>query len=390
MIDLSVDIGYTSINCDGEMLCGDHIDVVEQKDNSYVVVLADGLGHGVKASILSTLTSKILSTMVASGLPIEECVATVAETLPVCSERGVAYSTFTVLHLLSNDIVEIVQYDNPKVILLRNGKNYEYPFTEQSIGGKRIFSSILKAEENDVFIAMSDGCTHAGIGMGYKFGWSREDIVKFLEASILKEHTAKNISTALVEECERLYDYKAGDDTSVCAVRFRKRQPINVLFGPSYHPEDTDKMMEVFFSKTGKHIICGGTTSTLAAKYLNKELEINLNFNQSNLPPVAHISGVELVTEGVITISRVLEFAKDYLADNAYYKYWSTNLDGASQISRLLFEEATDVNFVVGRAINPAHQNPELPISFNIKMNLIEELTKCLRQMGKQVTVRYF
>jgi len=98
MIDLSVDIGYTFINCHGEMLCGDHIDVVEQEDNSYVVVLADGLGHGVKASILATLTSKILSTMVASGLPIEECVATVAETLPVCSERGVAYSTFTVLH----------------------------------------------------------------------------------------------------------------------------------------------------------------------------------------------------------------------------------------------------------------------------------------------------
>lgn len=390
MIDLSVDIGYTCINCQGEILCGDRVDIVEQEDNSYAVVLADGLGHGAKANILSTLTSKILSTMVASGLPIEECVATVAETLPVSSELGVAYSTFTVLHLLSNDIVEIVQYDNPQVILLRDGKNFEYPITEKIIGGKKILSSIIKAEENDVFIAMSDGCTHAGIGLGYQFGWSREDIVNFLEAKVQQMQTAKSISVSLIEECERLYDYKPGDDASVCAVRFRKRAPVNILFGPSYNLEDTNKMMEIFFSKTGKHIVCGGTTSTLAAKFLGKELEIDLNFNQSNLPPVAKIEGIDLVTEGVVTLSRVLEFAKDYLSGNAYYEYWSTNSDGASKIGRVLFEEATDVNFVVGRAINPAHQNPDLPINFNIKMNLVEELTKCLRQMGKQVTVQYF
>ena len=165
MNDLCADIGYKSINHFGEELCGDHVDVVEENENSTVIVLADGLGSGVKASILSTLTSKIISTMMAEGLPIEECVATIAATLPVCSVRGVAYSTFTIIHLKNNDTAEIIQYDNPHVIVIRDEKNYDYPKTEMNIGGKKIFRTLLKLQENDIFVAMSDGCPHAGIGM---------------------------------------------------------------------------------------------------------------------------------------------------------------------------------------------------------------------------------
>ena len=56
----------------------------------------------------------------------------------------------------------------------------------------------------------------------------------------------------------------------------------------------------------------------------------------------------------------------------------------------MLFEEATDVNFFVGRAVNPAPQDPNLPISFNIKMKLVEELSELLHKMGKRVKVMYF
>ena len=136
MNDLCADIGYKSINHYGEELCGDHIDVVEPNDDSTVIVLSDGLGSGVKASILSTLTSKIISTMLAEGLPLEECVSTIAATLPVCSVRGVAYSTFTIIHLKNNETAEIIQYDNPQVILIRDEKNYNYPTIEMNIGGK--------------------------------------------------------------------------------------------------------------------------------------------------------------------------------------------------------------------------------------------------------------
>ena len=390
MNDLCAEIGYKSINHYGEELCGDHVDVVEENENSTVIVLADGLGSGVKASILSTLTSKIISTMMAAGLPIEECVSTIAATLPVCSVRGVAYSTFTIIHLLDNEIAEIIQYDNPQVIILRDDVNYDYPKTEMNIGGKKIYKSTLKLRENDIFIAMSDGCPHAGIGGLYNFGWKREEIIGYVEALAPGGYTAKNMSTMLVDECDKLYGHKPGDDTTACVVKIRKRVPMNLLFGPPSNRDDCNRMMSLFFSKEGKHIICGGTTSSIAAKYLGKPLRASLNFERSDVPPIAELEGVDLVTEGVITINKVLEYARDYLDENRQYEQWNFKRDGASLICRLLFEEATDINFYVGRAINPAHQNPGLPINFNIKMNLVEELSKCLKLMGKRIKVSYF
>lgn len=390
MNDLCADIGYKSINHHGEELCGDHVDIVEPSDDSTVIVLSDGLGSGVKASILSTITSKIISTMLAEGLSLEECVETIAATLPVCSVRGVAYSTFTIIHLKNNQIAELIQYDNPHAIIIRDEKNWDYPKTEMNIGGKRIFKSVVNLKENDIFIAMSDGCPHAGIGMSYNFGWKREDIIDFLETLAPAGYTAKTLSTMLVDECDKLYGHKPGDDATACIVRIRKRVPMNMLFGPPSNRDDADRMMSLFFSKEGKHIICGGTTSSIAARFLRKPLKPSLNFEQSDVPPIAELEGVDLVTEGVITVNKVVEYASDYLGENKFYEHWSFKKDGASLICRLLFEEATDINFYVGRAINPAHQNPDLPINFNIKMNLVEELSKSLKKMGKRIKVSYF
>ena len=389
MNNLTCDIGYKSINHVGEQLCGDHVEVVEQEDGSTVIVLADGLGSGVKASILSTLTSKIISTMLAAGLSIEECVETIAATLPVCSVRGVAYSTFTIIRIIRNQTAELIQYDNPQVIVLRNGENWEYPRTETTIGGKKIVRSLIRLQEDDVFIAMSDGCPHAGIGNAYNFGWKREDIIPFMEAMTLCGYTAKNLSTLLVDECNKLYGGEPGDDTTACVVRIRKRVPMNMLFGPPSNRDDGNRMMSLFFSKEGKHIICGGTTSSIAAKWLNKPLRASLDF-EGDIPPIAFLEGVDLVTEGVITVNRVVEYARDYIGENKRYEAWNDGKDGASQISRLLFEEATDINFYVGKAVNPAHQNPDLPINFNIKMNLVQELSEALKKMGKRIKVSYF
>ncbi len=390
MNDLCADIGYKSINHHGEELCGDHVDIVEPSDDSTVIVLSDGLGSGVKASILSTLTSKIISTMLAEGLSLEECVETIAATLPVCSVRGVAYSTFTIVHLKNNHTAELIQYDNPHAIIIRDEQNWDYPKTEMNIGGKKIFKSVIKLQENDIFVAMSDGCPHAGIGMSYNFGWKREDIIDFIETLVPAGYTAKTLSTMLVDECDKLYGHKPGDDATACVVRIRKRVPMNMLFGPPSNRDDADRMMSLFFSKEGKHIICGGTTSGIAAKFLRKPLKPSLNFEQSDVPPIAELEGVDLVTEGVITVNKVVEYAEDYLGENKHYEHWSFKKDGASLICRLLFEEATDINFYVGRAINPAHQNPDLPINFNIKMNLVEELSKSLKKMGKRIKVSYF
>ena len=390
MNDLCADIRYKTINNIGEQLCGDHVDILEPDDDSSVVVLADGLGSGVKASILSTLTSKIISTMVAEGLSLTDCVETIAQTLPICSVRGVAYSTFTIMRLVENRDMELIQYDNPLTILLRDGKNYDYPKTEMSIGGKKIYRSVIKLQEDDIFIAMSDGCPHAGIGLAYNFGWKREDIIEFMEAAAAGGYTAKTLSTILIDEANKLYGGRPGDDATACVIRIRKRVPMNILFGPPRDRDDCNRMMSLFFAKEGKHIVCGGTTSSIAAKYLGKKVEADISFVRSDIPPIAKIEGVDLVTEGVITVNRVVEYAKDAIGENKLYEKWSYGHDGASLICRMLFEEATDINFYVGRAVNPAHQNPDLPINFNIKMNLVEELSACLKQMGKHIKVSYF
>lgn len=390
MNNLCTDIGYHSLNKYGEQLCGDHVDVVERGDNSKVVVLADGLGSGVKANILSTLTAKIISTMMAEEMSIENCVSTIAATLPVCSVRQLAYSTFTIINLINGEDAEIIQYDNPSVVLLRQGKNFKYPKESLTIDGKKIYRSRFPITEGDIFIAMSDGAIHAGVGATLNFGWERQDIIKFMESISEGEFTAKTLTTILLDKCNQLYEYKPGDDTTVCTIKIRSREPMNLLIGPPANPDDCSKMMSLFFAKEGKHIVCGGTTSSIAADFLKKPLCPKLNFEDPEIPPTATIEGVDLVTEGVITINKVLNYAQDYLSDNESYVNWCYKKDGASLIAKLLFEEATDINFFVGRALNPAHQNPDLPINFSIKMRLVDELAEALQKMGKRIKVSYF
>lgn len=390
MNNLCTDIGYYSLNHVNEQLCGDQISVVKPDDDTEIVVLADGLGSGVKACILSTLTSKIISTMMAQSMPVEECVSTIASTLPVCKVRGVAYSTFTILKIFGNEEAEIIQYDNPHVILLRDGKNFVYPETATEMGGKTIYRSKIKLQENDVFILMSDGCIHAGVGMALNYGWQRDNIIEYMEKNYSPDYTAKALTTVLLDECNKLYGGNPGDDTTVCSVKIRQRQPVNLMIGPPSDPKDVAKMMSLFFSKQGKHIVCGGTTSSLAGQYLGKPVLPSLDYLDPEIPPTATIEGVDLVTEGVITINRVVLYAQSYISDNEKFSDWSYGLDGASAISRMLFEEATDINFFVGRAANPAHQNPDLPIGFNIKMRLVEQLSEALKVMGKKIKVSYF
>jgi hypothetical protein len=276
------------------------------------------------------------------------------------------------------------------VILLRNFINHEYPTTEMTIGGKKVYRSLIRLKEDDIFILMSDGCVHAGIGRANYFGWRREDIATYMETFAHVGYTAKTLATILTDECNKYYGGLPGDDTTACVCRVRKRVPMNMLFGPPSNRDDCNRMMALFFGKEGKHIICGGTTSSIAANYLGKQVKTSLTFDKSGMPPIAEIEGVDLVTEGVITVNKVVEYAKDYLNKNDNYEAWSFGRDGASRICQLLFEEATDINFYVGRAMNPAHQNPELPITFSIKMAIVEELAKCLKQMGKRIKVSYF
>ena len=391
MDKLCTDTGYVSLNKKGEQLCGDRVEIIARNDNSLTLVLADGLGSGVKANILSTLTSKILSTMIENGMPIEECVDTIVKTLPVCSVRKVAYSTFTIIHVEENTTATLIQFDNPNVILLRGGKHWDYPTTSRVIEGKTILESKLPLQLNDMIIAKSDGAIWAGVGQSMNFGWQRDNVVEFAERMYEDTLSAKMMAALIVDECNRLYAGEPGDDTTVAAVRVRERKPVNLMIGPPADPADVGKMMALFFAKEGKKIVCGGTTSKLAANYLHEDVVTSLDYGTDpDIPPTATIKGVDLVTEGVITLSRVVEYANVFLNNSDLANLWSLQTDGASRIAQYLFEYATDISFFVGRAINPAHQNPDLPITFGIKIQLVKQLSEALEKMGKRVSVSYF
>jgi hypothetical protein len=390
MNELCTDVGSLSVNKHGEQLCGDHVEIVWQDENSLVMVLADGLGSGVKANILSTLTAKIISTMMANHMSIENCVTTVASTLPVCEKRGIAYSTFTIIQVIDSRQAQVIQYDNPHVVYLRGGISCDYETLPLQIGEKTIYKSIIDLAPGDVLVAMSDGAVYAGVGKSLNFGWQRQNIIEYLEAFYDNNSSAKMISTVLLDQCVRLYGGEPGDDTTVAAVKIRRRQPVNLLIGPPADPNDDSRMLSLFFSTEGKHVICGGTTASLAAGYLGREIVTELSYVDPDIPPASSLEGVDLVTEGVVTINRVLQYVNNYQKDNDCYLEWSIRGDAASLITKLLLEEATDINFFVGKAINSAHQNPNLHIHFSIKMRLIEELSESLRRVGKRVNVSYF
>lgn len=390
MNDLWVETGYISLNHVGETLCGDKVEIAGGGDDDLTLVLADGLGSGVKANILSTLTSKILCTMISGGIPLEECVSTIASTLPVCSVRKVAYSTFTIIRILGNRIAHIIQFDNPATIVLRKGELFDYPKLTRVISGKTIWESTFPIEVDDVFIAMSDGAEYAGIGREMNFGWTRDSIADYAIANYLPQNSAKSTAGLIIDECNRLYGGAPGDDTTIAVARVRNRHPVNLVVGPPEHKEDDVRMMNLFFAKEGTKIVCGGTTSNVVSRYLHQPIIASLDYHDPEVPPISQIKGVDLTTEGVITLSKVLTYAEDFLDQARLAPNWAVQKDGASLIAKELFENATDINFFVGRAINPAHQNPNLPITFGIKQQLITNLADCLKRMGKHIRLSYF
>lgn len=390
MNDLWTETGYVSLNKKGESLCGDRVEMSGGGEEDLTLVLADGLGSGVKANILATLTSKILCTMISGGIPLEECVSTIASTLPVCNVRHVAYSTFTIIRLIENRTAHIIQFDNPATIVLRRGEVYDYPTTTRVISGKTIWESTFPVEVDDLLIAMSDGAEYAGVGNTMNFGWTRQSIADFASATYLPGNSAKSVAGFIADECNSLYEGKPGDDTTLAVVRLRRRHSVNLVVGPPENPEDDPKMMNLFFGKEGTKIVCGGTTGSLAGRFLKQPVTTSLSYPDPEVPPVSQIKGVDLVTEGVITLSKVLMYAEDFLKTAKLASDWAVQKDGASLIAKELFENATDINFFIGRAINPAHQNPNLPITFAIKQQLIHNLAQCLEKMGKHIRLSYF
>ena len=358
MNTLCMESGFVSLNKQGEDLCGDFFTTVSD-DDATTFVLSDGMGSGVKANILATLTAKILATMTANHLSIRDSVTTLAQTLPVCSVRKLAYSTFTLMQVLPDWQVYLAQFDNPQAILLRDGKSVEYPTQELMVGDKRILESRLTLQSGDVFLLMTDGVTHAGLGNLIPDGWQREGVLQYVEEIYTPDLSAKNLAARVADACRDLYLERIDDDVTVAVFKMRTRQAVNLLVGPPRQHEDDEAFMHRFFASEGTHIVCGGSTAQMVSRYLGRQLIISEDYVDPDIPPVAKIRGIDLVTEGIVTLSRVLEISSRYASSQSIPSHWDTRSDAATQIARVLLEDATDIHFFCGKSGEPL---PPIPL----------------------------
>jgi len=390
-MNIFVEADYLSLNKNNEELCGDKVEII-RTENFVIVVLADGLGSGVKANILSTLTSKIIGTMISLGASIDEAVDTIINTLPVCNERGIAYSTFSILQIFNSGECYLAEFDNPSIIRLIKGRYVDINRQVREINGKLIKESRFSIGTEDILVMVSDGAIHAGVGHILNLGWQWENIKDYLVRIYRRDISAKNISMLLLEVCDNLYAKKPGDDTTVVTVKVRNRLQVTVMIGPPVDKNMDKSVVRRFIEEEGKKVVCGGTTSQIVSREINKEVVTSLNYFDRKVPPTAKIEGIDLTTEGILTMGEALEYAKKYVSsENTITDFLDLNKqDGASRLAKLLIEDSTSVKFIVGRAINPAHQNPEFPLDLGIKLKLVGEMANCLKQLGKKVTLEYF
>ena len=384
---LFLEYGYTSFNKFGEELCGDNVSIVS-KNGFTTLVLADGMGSGVKANILSTLTSKILSTMVSNNISMWDCVETIIETLPVCKDRGVAYSTFSVIRVNNEGKGYMFEFDNPQCIYFKNCKYEELPREELNILDKKVYKTDLELNDQDMILLMSDGVPHAGIGKIMNLGWDRKDIITYMESHINSHMSATCVANILASASKELYLDEPGDDTTVAAIKIREEKTVNIMIGPPSIRGDEDKYVGDFLSKKGIRIVCGGTTSQIVARHLGTEVKADLDYIDATLPPIGFIKGIDLTTEGVLTLRKLIELSDIYIQVDSDVSKEFKNKDGASRIANFLFEEASNVNFFVGQAVNEAHKG--LPIDSTLKFKLVERLSENLKTMGKKIEITYY
>lgn len=391
---ITVDVAYKSLNKYTEILCGDKVELLQTADSN-IMILADGMGSGVKANILATLTSKILGTMFLNGATLEECVETIVQTLPICQVRQVAYATFSILQVFHDGAAYLVEFDNPSCIFIRNGQLVPIPENIRVVEGKRINEYRFKVQKGDALILMSDGTIHAGVGQLLNFGWVWEDIAAYAVRQYAQTVSAMRLAASICQACDELYQYRPGDDTTVACMRIINAKPVHLMTGPAQDPAQDSVMVRNFMGgdENTRRIVCGGTSATIVSRVLNRRLDVSLDYVDPEIPPIAYMDGIELVTEGVLTLNRVIQLLKRYVKNETVSEDFFLELDkpnGASMVAKMLIEDCTELHLYVGKAINSAYQNPGLPFDLGIRQNLVEQLKHTVEDMGKPVTVTYY
>ena len=373
--------GTRQVHKHGEELCGDSI-AVSRHANSVTLALSDGLGSGVKANILATLTTRIAMHLLENGLPLGEVVQTLTETLPVCSVRKMAYSTFAIAQFFQQGTARVVEFDTPSAIMLRGRHVRHVHYDERTVEGKAIREAVLKLRMGDWIIFVSDGTLNAGIGGLYPLGWGWEHAARFIEEQAHPDISAQDLADKVADAVEELYAGTPGDDVSVVAIKVRRKLVATVLTGPPETGVDEETYVSRFISRGGRLAVCGGTTAKIVAHRLGKPLEVDLKTITENVPALARIDGIDLVTEGILTLTRT----GSLLGSGATRETVRFQTDGAASLVRLLLD-VDHVHFIVGMAVNPAHQNPDLPERLGIRLAVVRDIAEGLRARGTEVTI---
>lgn len=359
-----------------------------QDKGELIAVLSDGLGSGVKANILATMTATMLLKFVEAGKSIKTACEVVMNSLPVCQVRKISYSTFSVVHCTEEGEVKIVEEGNPKFIYISDGKVVEPDFTvidSDTFKNRHMHVYKLQLKLGDRLVFCSDGVTQAGLGNPeLKLGLRRSGLIRFLlekineNPGISSSELAKfAVKAALNTETDR----KAKDDTSACVIYYREPRRALIFTGPPYHQEKDNEYAYEFYNSTSKKAICGGTTANLISRELKIPVKCDIAKSVGKLPAVSEMEGIDLVTEGILTLTKTVEYLENGFNDR--------EKNAAYDLMQFLLSSDC-IEFMVGAKLNQAHYDPNLPIEIEIRKNIIKKMAKILEDKYiKKVTLRY-
>ncbi len=383
-----IDIDCVQEKKNGQNTFGDCFMSKRYPDEGRVIaVLSDGLGSGIKANILANMTATMILKFIAEGADVLKATEVIMNSLPVCQVRKISYATFSVADCNENGQVRIVEEGNPDFIHIRNGQVLENTakiVTSKKFTNRHMHLYKIQLEPEDRLIFCSDGVTQAGMGSPeYKLGWRREGLIDFLLKEIEHNKTisSTHLAQAVVREAElKEPEHKAKDDISCSVLYFRKPRKMLLFTGPPYYAERDAEYAKIFKDFSGKKAIAGGTTANLLARELGKTVTTE-KFSGGALPACSHMDGVDLITEGILTLTKTAEYLQEERTPMPD--------DAAGKLANM-FLDSDCIEFMVGTKLNQAHYDPDLPVELAIRKNVVKQLEKILLERYiKKVHVQF-
>ncbi|MBS3985657.1 MAG: SpoIIE family protein phosphatase [Selenomonadales bacterium] len=382
---LTADVAAARGSKHKEELCGDVFQLV-RSPGKITAILSDGLGSGVKANIMATLTTKIACGLLERDVPIDHVVSTIVDTLPSCSERGLAYATFSILQIRADGNAQLYEYDSPPALFFRDDCLVPIERHTRVICGKKITEASLQVEKNDVALLVTDGVLHAGVGQSLDLGLGLEGLLGFLPTPCTSWPTPEALVDFVMHVTNSCYCSRLGDDSTAVGLRVRSPRSVAVFTGPPLERVNDEAMVRALLDeRNSTKIVCGGTSAKIVERVTGGRLETSLEYVDPRIPPIAHLEGLDLVTEGVLTLNRCYELLRA-LQDG---EELPRSTDAATLLARHL-SSAEEVLFLVGKSFNLAHANIEEIMQLAPRQYAVSRLASLLRRRSIETEVRYF